>query len=135
LAPCPGELLWDIGAGAGSIGIEWLRSHRRNRAIAIEQSEARRAMIAQNAATLGVPGLEIRAGRAPEGLQDWPSPDAIFIGGGILAEGLVEFCWNALKPGGRLVANVVTMEGETAVAEAFRAYGGDLARLSVQRAG
>lgn len=134
LAPFPGELLWDIGAGSGSIGIEWMRSHRRNRAIAIEQSESRRAMIAQNAATLGVPLLDIRAGRAPEGLKDWPAPDAVFIGGGILADGLVEFCWKALKPGGRLVANVVTTEGEAAVVQAFRSYGGDLARLSVHRA-
>lgn len=134
LAPFPGELLWDIGAGSGSIGIEWMRSHRRNRAIAIEQNDSRRAMIAQNAATLGVPFLDIRAGRAPEGLKAWPAPDAIFIGGGILAEGLVEFCWQALKPGGRLVANVVTTEGEAALATAFRSYGGDLARLSVHRA-
>ncbi len=134
LAPFPGELLWDIGAGSGSIGIEWLRSHRRSRAIAIEQSDSRRAMIAQNAATLGVPQLDIRPGRAPDGLKDWPAPDAIFIGGGILAEGLVGFCWDALKPGGRLVANVVTTEGEAAVSAAFRQYGGELARLSVQRA-
>lgn len=134
LAPCPGELLWDIGAGSGSISIEWLRGHRRNRAIAIEQSDSRRSMIAQNAAILGVPTLDIRAGRAPEALKDWPSPDAVFIGGGILAEGLVEHCWQALEPGGRLVANVVTTEGEAAVAQAFRNYGGDLARLSVHRA-
>lgn len=134
LAPCPGELLWDIGAGSGSVSIEWLRSHRRNRAIAIEQSESRRGMIAQNAAILGVPTLDIRQGRAPEDLKDWPAPDAVFIGGGILADGLVEFCWNALKPGGRLVANVVTTEGEAAVAQAFRAHGGELARLSVHRA-
>jgi precorrin-6B C5,15-methyltransferase / cobalt-precorrin-6B C5,C15-methyltransferase len=134
LSPFPGELLWDIGAGSGSISIEWLRSHRRNRAIAIEQSDSRRSMIAQNAATLGVPFLDIRPGRAPDGLQDWPAPDAIFIGGGILAAGLIKFCWNALRPGGRLVANVVTTEGEAAVSQAFRSYGGDLARLSVHRA-
>ena len=81
-----------------------------------------------------MPTLDIRAGRAPEGLKDWPAPDAVFIGGGILAEGLVEHCWNALKPGGRLVANVVTTEGEAAVSQAFRAHGGELARLSVHRA-
>ncbi|HEX6958722.1 MAG TPA: precorrin-6y C5,15-methyltransferase (decarboxylating) subunit CbiE [Ferrovibrio sp.] len=134
LAPCPGDLLWDVGAGAGSVGIEWLRSHRANRAIAIEQNESRRSNIAQNAAALGVPQLEIRAGSVPAALDGLPAPDAIFIGGGILTDGLVERCWNALKPGGRLVANVVTMEGEAAVAAARRAYGGDLARLGVQRA-
>lgn len=134
LAPFPGELLWDIGAGSGSVGIEWMRSHRRNRAIAIEQNEGRRANIAQNAAMLGVPGLDIRGGIAPAALDGLPAPDAIFIGGGILAEDMVLRCWDALKPGGRLVANVVTMEGETAVSQARRTYGGELARLNVQRA-
>lgn len=134
LAPFPGDLLWDIGAGAGSVAIEWMRSHRRNRAIAIEQSADRCAVIARNAAMLGAPGLDIRQGRAPEGLKDWPAPDAVFIGGGILADGLVDLCWNALKPGGRLVANVVTTEGEAAVAQAQSRHGGELTRISVQRA-
>jgi precorrin-6Y C5,15-methyltransferase (decarboxylating) len=134
LAPFPGELLWDIGAGSGSIAIEWMRSHSRNRAIAIEQNDGRRAMMAQNAAALGVPGLDIRSGVAPAALHGLPAPDAIFIGGGILAEDMVLRCWDALKPGGRLVANVVTTEGEEVVSQARRAYGGDLVRLNVQRA-
>lgn len=134
LSPFPGDLLWDVGAGSGSISIEWLRVDRRNRAIAIESKDARRSMIAQNALALGVPQLEIRAGSVPEALNGLPEPDAIFIGGGITTEGLIERCWQALKPGGRLVANVVTLEGESVLEQARRDHGGDLARFSVQRA-
>jgi precorrin-6Y C5,15-methyltransferase (decarboxylating) len=134
LAPFPGDLLWDVGAGSGSISIEWLRADRRNRAIAIESKETRRGMIAQNALALGVPQLEIRAGSVPEALNGLPAPDAVFIGGGITTEGLIERCWQVLKPGGRLVANVVTLEGESVLEQARRDHGGDLARFSVQRA-
>lgn len=134
LAPFPGDLLWDVGAGSGSISIEWLRADRRNRAIAIESKDTRRSMIAQNAVALGVPQLDIRLGRVPEALHGLPDPDAIFIGGGISTEGLIERCWQALKPGGRLVANVVTLEGESVLEQARRDHGGDLARFSVQRA-
>jgi precorrin-6Y C5,15-methyltransferase (decarboxylating) len=134
LAPQPGELLWDVGAGSGSIGIEWLRADRRNRAIAIEAREARRQMIAQNALQLGVPQLEIRDGTVPAALDGLPQPDAIFIGGGILAEGLVERCVAALKPCGRLVANVVTLEGEAAIVQGWQRHGGELSRLYVARA-
>lgn len=134
LAPMPGALLWDLGAGSGSISIEWMRSHSRNRAIAIETKDSRRAMIAQNATALGVPDLDIRGGRVPAALDGLPQPDAIFIGGGISAEGLVERCWAALKPGGRLVANVVTLEGEAVLVRAHRELGGELGRFGVQRA-
>jgi precorrin-6Y C5,15-methyltransferase (decarboxylating) len=134
LSPFPGDLLWDVGAGSGSISIEWLRSDRRNRAIAIENKDARRSMIAQNALALGVPQLEIKAGSVPDALNGLPDPDAVFIGGGITTEGLIERCWQALKPGGRLVANVVTLEGESVLEQARRDHGGDLARFSVQRA-
>lgn len=134
LSPFPGDLLWDVGAGSGSISIEWLRSDRRNRAIAIENKDARRDMIAQNALALGVPQLEIKSGSVPEALNGLPEPDAVFIGGGITTEGLIERCWQALKPGGRLVANVVTLEGESVLEQARRDHGGDLARFSVQRA-
>lgn len=134
LAPMPGDLLWDLGAGSGSISIEWMRAHRHNRAIAIEAKDSRRAMIAQNAAALGVPDLDIRGGRVPAALDGLPPPDAIFIGGGISADGLVGRCWEALKPGGRLVANVVTLEGEAVLARAHRDWGGELGRFSVQRA-
>lgn len=134
LAPFAGDLLWDVGAGSGSIGIEWLRTDRRNRAIAIELREGRRGMIAQNALALGVPHLEIVGGSVPAALDGLPAPDAIFIGGGIMAEGLVARCWDALKPGGRLVANVVTLEGEAKVVQARQSYGGDLGRFAVYRA-
>jgi precorrin-6Y C5,15-methyltransferase (decarboxylating) len=134
LAPQPGELLWDVGAGSGSIGIEWLRADRRNRAIAIEARETRRQMIAQNALQLGVPRLEIRGGTVPDALDGLPAPDAVFIGGGILAEGLVERCVAALKPCGRLVANVVTLEGEAAIVQGWQRHGGELSRLYVARA-
>lgn len=134
LAPFPGDLLWDIGAGSGSISIEWMRADPRNRAIAIEDKNSRRGMIAQNAIQLGVPNLDIRDGSAPAALDGLPEPDAIFIGGGVTADGLIARCWGALKPGGRLVCNVVTLEGETVLAEARRLHGGDLARFAVQRA-
>lgn len=134
LSPFPGDLLWDVGAGSGSISIEWLRADRRNRAIAIESKDTRRSMIAQNALALGVPQLEIKAGSAPDALHGLPEPDAVFIGGGITTDGLIERCWQALKPGGRLVANVVTLEGESVLVQARRDHGGDLARFAVQRA-
>lgn len=134
LAPFPGELLWDVGAGSGSISIEWMRADHRNRAIAIEDKNSRRSMIAQNAIQLGVPTLDIRDGTAPAALDGLPAPDAIFIGGGVTAEGIIARCWEALKPGGRLVCNVVTLEGEGILTQARQTYGGDLGRFAVQRA-
>lgn len=132
LAPTPGALLWDVGAGCGSIAIEWMRSHPRCRAIAIEK--ARTQYIADNAAALGVPGLHIINGKAPEALKDLPSPDAIFIGGGVTTEGVLEACWAALKPGGRLVANVVTIEGERLLFQWYDKVGGTFTRIAIQRA-
>lgn len=133
LAPLPGELLWDVGAGCGSIAIEWLRSHSRCRAIAIERHSTRLQHIADNASALGVPHLKIVAGDAPTVLQDLPQPDAIFIGGGATADRLLELCWSALRPGGRLVVNAVTIESEQIVLQSQRLYGGDLIRISIQR--
>ncbi|MBW4659231.1 MAG: precorrin-6y C5,15-methyltransferase (decarboxylating) subunit CbiE [Drouetiella hepatica Uher 2000/2452] len=132
LAPLPGELMWDVGAGCGSIAIEWMRSHPRCRAIAIEKS--RTQYIADNAAALGTPNLQIVEGTAPNALQNLPIPDAIFIGGGITHPGLLETCWNALKPGGRLVANVVTLEGERTLFEWHEKQGGEFIRIGIQRA-
>ncbi len=132
LAPTPGELLWDVGAGCGSIAIEWMRSHPRCRAIAIEK--ARTHYIADNAVALGTPNLQIIAGKAPIALKDLPAPNAIFIGGGITAKGLVDECWVALKPGGRLVANVVTLEGERVLLQWHESVGGEFTRVAVQRA-
>ncbi len=132
LAPLPGELLWDVGAGCGSIGIEWMRSHPRCRAIAIEK--ARSHYIADNALALGVPYLKLIAGTAPAALKDLPTPDAIFIGGGITTPDLLTTCWTALKPGGRLVANVVTLEGEQILFTWQQQVGGTLTRIAIQRA-
>jgi len=134
LAPVPGALLWDVGAGCGSVAIEWMRAARGARAIAIEEHEARRAMIGANALSLGTPGLEIVGGAAPGALAGLPAPDAVFIGGGISTDGLFEACWAALRPGGRLVANAVTVEGEARLAALSARHGGEMVRLQVSRA-
>jgi precorrin-6Y C5,15-methyltransferase (decarboxylating) len=134
LAPLPGQLLWDVGAGAGSIGIEWMRVHPSCRAVAVESSAERARRIGANAARLGVPGLHVVAGRAPAALEGLPGPDAVFVGGGLTSEGLLETCWTALRPGGRLVANAVTIEGEAVLAEWRSRVGGELTRLSVAHA-
>jgi precorrin-6B C5,15-methyltransferase / cobalt-precorrin-6B C5,C15-methyltransferase len=134
LAPLPGETLWDIGAGCGSIAIEWLRVGDGRSAIAIERDPARAAMIARNAAALGVPGLRIVAGVAPDALAGLPQPDAIFIGGGIDTAGLLPLVWASLPCGGRLVANVVTTAGEARLLDWHAKHGGALARIAVSRA-
>ncbi len=135
LAPRPGELLWDVGAGAGSIGIEWMRADPACRAVAVESRPERAARIRRNAAALGVPGLEVVTGSAPAALAGLQRPDAIFIGGGCTADGMVETCVNALSPGGRLVVNAVTVESEAVVAAWHARLGGDLLRIAVHRAG
>jgi precorrin-6B C5,15-methyltransferase / cobalt-precorrin-6B C5,C15-methyltransferase len=135
LAPVPGQLLWDVGAGSGSIGIEWMRTHPASRAIAVEPRADRRDRIVGNAAALGVPGLVVVAGAAPDALSGLPRPDAVFIGGGVTVEGVVSACWDALDAGGRLVANAVTIEGELALADWRRRLGGSLTRIAVERAG
>jgi precorrin-6B C5,15-methyltransferase / cobalt-precorrin-6B C5,C15-methyltransferase len=134
LAPAPGELLWDIGGGAGSIAIEWMRAHRTCRAIAVESDNERAARIGRNAEALGVPGLQIVNSRAPAVLAGLPSPDAIFIGGGLTAEGMLDAAWASLRPGGRLVANTVTLESEALLAQWYTRYGGELIRISASRA-
>jgi precorrin-6B C5,15-methyltransferase / cobalt-precorrin-6B C5,C15-methyltransferase len=134
LVPVPGQLLWDVGAGSGSIGIEWMRAHPKSRAIAVEPRADRRDRIVRNAAALGVPGLVVVPGAAPDALAGLPRPDAVFIGGGVTAEGVVRACWDALDAGGRLVANAVTIEGELALADWHRRLGGSLTRIAVERA-
>lgn len=134
LAPLPGELLWDIGAGSGSIGIEWLRAGDRMRAIAIERDPARAAVIAENAATLGVPELQIVQGIAPDALEALPQPDAIFIGGGVSNAAIWGACWSALKIGGRLVANAVTVKAEAKLLARHASWGGELLRIAVSQA-
>lgn len=134
LAPLPGDLLWDIGAGCGSIAIEWLRAGERGAAIAVEQEPGRAAIIARNAAALGVPQLQIVARPAAAAIPGLAPPDAIFIGGGIAEAGLLSALWAALRPGGRLVANVVSTAGERTILDWQAACGGALTRLAVARA-
>ena len=134
LAPCDGELLWDVGAGAGSVAIEWLRAGRGMRAIAIERDPERAARIAANADRLGVPELEVRLGEAPAALADLAEPRAVFLGGGVAIPGLIEQCWQRLGRGGRLVANAVTLAAEQTLLAFHAAHGGRLVRLAVSRA-
>lgn len=134
LAPMPGQLLWDVGAGAGSVGIEWLRAHPTCRAIAIEAREDRAARISGNASTLGVPALDVVTGRAPEALEGLDAPHAIFVGGGATEPGLVDACWEALRPGGRLVVHGVTLETDALLTERYAELGGELSRLHVEHA-
>ena len=131
LAPAPGQVLWDIGAGCGSVAIEWMRSTRGCEAVAVEPNAARQAMIATNADQLGAPRLNVIAGQAPEALKGLSEPDAIFIGGGISDHGVFETAWAALKPGGNLVANVVTIEGEMHLYDLQEKHGGDLVRMDI----
>lgn len=133
LAPCPGERLWDVGAGSGSVAIEWLRAERSCEAIAIERDPARAARIAANAARLGVPALRVVEGEAPAVLASLPRPDAVFVGGGTATPGLLETVWAALPPGGRLVAHAVTLPAEMVLLGRHAALGGDLVRLAVER--
>jgi precorrin-6B C5,15-methyltransferase / cobalt-precorrin-6B C5,C15-methyltransferase len=133
LAPVPGALLWDVGAGSGSIGIEWMRSHPSCRAIAVEPDPARGATIRANAGRLGVPALRLVAGRAPEALTGLPAPDRIFVGGGVTRDGVLDACLAALRPGGHLVANAVTVESEAVLAAGHAKWGGELTRIAVSR--
>lgn len=138
LAPLPGERLWDIGAGCGSIAIEWLRASERGAAIAVEKDSARAAVIARNAAMLGAPGLHLIAGSAPAALDRIPAelapPDAIFVGGGIGDAAMLPALWAGLRPGGRLVANAVSLAGEAALLAWQARHGGELRRIAVSRA-
>jgi precorrin-6B C5,15-methyltransferase / cobalt-precorrin-6B C5,C15-methyltransferase len=134
LRPYPGALLWDVGGGAGSIGIEWMRHHPACRAVSVEARVDRAARIAANATALGVPGLTVVTGAAPDALAGLEAPDAVFVGGGVSAPGMLAACFAALRPGGRLVANAVTVEGESALAAARTEHGGALRRVAVERA-
>jgi precorrin-6Y C5,15-methyltransferase (decarboxylating) len=134
LAPVPGELLWDVGAGSGSIGIEWMRAHPSCRALAIEADEGRQQLIEHNRDALGVPGLQLIRGSAPHALAGLERPDAIFIGGGVTREGVLDTCWTALKPGGRLIANAVTLQSEMTLMAWRELHGGDLTRIHIAQA-
>ncbi|KFE51950.1 bifunctional cobalt-precorrin-7 (C(5))-methyltransferase/cobalt-precorrin-6B (C(15))-methyltransferase [Pseudomonas syringae] len=134
LAPVPGELLWDVGAGCGSIGIEWMRAHPTCRTLAIEADEGRQQLIEFNRDALGVPGLQLVRGSAPQALAGLEQPDAIFIGGGVTRPGVLEACWQQLKSGGRLVANAVTLQSEAALMAWRDLHGGELTRIHIAHA-
>jgi precorrin-6Y C5,15-methyltransferase (decarboxylating) len=134
LAPVPGELLWDVGAGCGSIGIEWMRAHPTCRTLAIEADEGRQQLIEFNRDALGVPGLQLVRGSAPEALAGLERPDAIFIGGGVTRPGVLDACWQQLRSGGRLVANAVTLQSEAALMAWRDLHGGELTRIHIAHA-
>ncbi|NBF05577.1 precorrin-6y C5,15-methyltransferase (decarboxylating) subunit CbiE [Pseudomonas sp. Fl5BN2] len=134
LAPVPGELLWDVGAGSGSIGIEWMRAHPSCRALAIEADTGRQQLIEHNREVLGVPGLQLIRGSAPQALVGLERPDAVFIGGGVTRDGVLQACWEQLKPGGRLVANAVTLQSEMTLMDWRGRHGGELTRIHIAQA-
>lgn len=132
LAPLPGQTLWDLGAGAGSIAIEWLRADASTRAVAVERDPVRAARIRANADTLGVPRLHVETADVLAALAALPgAPDAIFAGGAVAIPGMLEAAWARLKPGGRLVANAVTADGAQALAQLQRTHGGELLTIAV----
>ena len=135
LAPRQGELLWDIGLGAGSVAIEWLLCHPSLRAIGVEEREDRAARAIRNALALGAPDMQVVTGHAPLVLAGLAPPDAVFIGGGFTDEGVFEAAWTALRPGGRIVANAVTLESEARLKGAFDRHGGELVRIEISKAG
>ena len=134
LAPRRGELLWDIGAGSGSVAIEWMLGDPANRALAIEANAARASRIARNALHLGAPALAIVGGRAPACREGLARPDAIFVGGGASAADLLDHAFAALAPGGRLVVNAVTLEGQAELSARYLRLGGDLTQIQIARA-
>mgnify|MGYP000668528710 CR=1 FL=1 len=133
LMPMRGALLWDIGCGCGSVAVEWMRAARYARAVGIEPRADRRAMAAANALALGAPKLELIEGRVPEALDGLEPPDAVFIGGGLSRE-VFAAAWDALRPLGRLVCNAVTLESEAVLLSLHKEFGGQLVKLSVNRA-
>ncbi|MDB4975220.1 MAG: precorrin-6y methyltransferase [Myxococcaceae bacterium] len=134
LSPRPGALLWDVGAGAGSIGIEWTLAHPACRAIAIERERPRCERIERNARALGAPTLQVIEAAAPGGLEALPTPDAVFIGGGAGDPALFAACWARLRAGGRLVVNSVSLETEALLVSLHALHGGELRRLSIDSA-
>jgi precorrin-6Y C5,15-methyltransferase (decarboxylating) len=134
LAPLPGQQLWDVGAGTGTIGIEWMRAHTSCSCIAFEEREDRAIRILANAKHLGVPTMKVVIGTAPVTFKGLSAPNAIFIGGGLSTEGMFEECWDRLVSGGKLVANAVTIESEAYLAARHKQYGGELVRMLIARA-
>lgn len=134
LCPTPGEHMWDVGAGAGAVAIEWMRTHPACSATAIEAKPERAERILRNARLLGVPDLRVVAQPAPEALEGLRRPDAVFIGGGATTPGLVDACMAALRPGGRLVVHGARPESARLLDELRSLHGGELIRISVETA-
>jgi precorrin-6B C5,15-methyltransferase / cobalt-precorrin-6B C5,C15-methyltransferase len=134
LAPWRGELLWDIGAGSGSVAIEWMLADPSMHAIAIEPRAERAERIRRNATAFGVPGLEVVEGAAPTALSGLGTPDAVFVGGGATDAGVLDAASRTLRPGGRLVVNAVTLETEALLLARHAALGGELIRIAIARA-
>lgn len=136
LAPLPGELLWDVGAGSGAVGIEWMRTHTSNKTVAFEKDASKHDVIKLNANNLGVPGLELIQGDVMASLPEIDAtPDAIFVGGGVSSSDVLTLCWGRLKPGGRMIANGVTVEAHRNLMDFQSSHGGELVRISVARSG
>jgi precorrin-6Y C5,15-methyltransferase (decarboxylating) len=131
LSPRRGELLWDVGAGAGSVAIEWMLADPSMRAVAIEARSDRAGRTRRNAAAFGVPGLEVIEGAAPAAFEGLARPDAVFIGGG--ATMVLDAAARALRTGGRLVVNAVTVETETLLLQRRATLGGELTRIAIAR--
>jgi precorrin-6B C5,15-methyltransferase / cobalt-precorrin-6B C5,C15-methyltransferase len=134
LAPLPGQTLWDVGAGTGTIGIEWMRANPACSCISFEEREERAARIQTNARNLGVPTLKVIQGTAPVTFTGLEPPHAIFLGGGVSSDGLFEACWERLLSSGRLVANAVSLESEANLISWHKKHGGELARIQIARA-
>jgi precorrin-6Y C5,15-methyltransferase (decarboxylating) len=134
LAPRRGELMWDVGAGAGSVAVEWMLADPSLRAIAIEAQVERAARIRRNAASFGVPGIEIVLGTAPAALAGLPAPDAVFVGGGATDPGVLDAVLAALRAGGRLVVNAATLQTEAVLLARYSVLGGELIRIAIARA-
>ena len=134
LAPGRGELLWDVGSGSGSVAIEWMLADPANSAVAIELRHDRAERIARNALSFGAPGLSVVTGEAPHVFADLPAPDAIFIGGGASAPGMIERAFDALGAGGRLVVNAVTLETQAGCVDWRARWGGELTQIAVAHA-
>lgn len=134
LVPLPGALLWHVGAGCGDVAVEWMRAAPRARAVAFERDRLNFTRIARNAVTLGVPDLDVAPGDALEAMAARSErPDAVFLGGALRSEGVLETCWERLRPGGILVAHATTLEAEARLLAWFGTHGGDLTRSSIQR--
>jgi len=127
-------LLWDVGSGSGSVGIEWMLADRANSAVAIELRHDRAQRIARNALSFGVPGLSVVTGEAPRAFAELPRPDAIFIGGGASAPGMMDRAYDALKEGGRLVVNAVTLETQAASVDWRARWGGEFTQIAIAHA-